>query len=87
MASAEQNLSATERAVYMAVGLGLAAAAAQPRPNLLLNVLALARGSYLAWSGYQGHCAIRAALGDTLHLTAVDETSRQRAMYEPAGYA
>ena len=56
MASAEQNLSATERAVYMAVGLGLAAAAAQPRPNPLLNVLALAGGSYLAWSGYQGHC-------------------------------
>src|SRR4051812_17516496 len=43
------NLSMTERALYVAIGLGLAAAAAKPRPNPLLNVLALAGGSYLAW--------------------------------------
>jgi threonine/homoserine/homoserine lactone efflux protein len=47
----ERNLSMTERAVYVAVGLGLAAAGAKPRPNPLLNVLALAGGSYLAWTG------------------------------------
>jgi threonine/homoserine/homoserine lactone efflux protein len=56
------NLSTTERAVYIAVGLGLAAAAAKPRPNMLLNILALAGGSYLAWRGYEGSCPVKAAL-------------------------
>jgi threonine/homoserine/homoserine lactone efflux protein len=60
--SGEPNHSAKERAVYVAAGLGLAAAGAQPRPNPLLNILALAGGAYLAWSGYQGHCAVKAAL-------------------------
>jgi hypothetical protein len=60
--SGRPNLSTTERAVYIALGLGIAAAGAQPRPNPLLNVLASAVGSYLAWSGYQGHCALKAAL-------------------------
>jgi threonine/homoserine/homoserine lactone efflux protein len=89
MTSAEQNLSSTERAVYVVAGLGLAAAGARPRPNPLLNVLALAGGTYLAWSGYQGRCAIRAALADTVMLnpSRTDEIARQRAMYEPAGYA
>lgn len=58
----EPNLSTTERGIYMLVGLGLAAAAAKPRPNPLLNVLALAGGSYLAWRGYEGQCPIKAAL-------------------------
>jgi hypothetical protein len=58
----ERNLSMTQRGLYIAGGLGLAAAAAQPRPNPLLNLLALAGGAYLVFSGYQGHCPIRAAL-------------------------
>jgi hypothetical protein len=60
----ERNLSLTARSLYIVGGLGLAAAGAQPRPNPLLNVLALAGGAYLAWSGYKGHCPIRAALFD-----------------------
>jgi threonine/homoserine/homoserine lactone efflux protein len=44
------------------VGLGLAAAGAKPRPNLLLTILALLGGSYLAWTGYKGHCPVKAAL-------------------------
>ncbi len=58
------NLSLSERAIYIGLGLGIAAAGARPRPNPLLNVLALAAGSYLAWSGYQAHCAVKAALFD-----------------------
>jgi len=60
----EPNLSTAQRAIYIALGLGMAAAGAQPRPNPLLNVLALAGGSYLAWSGYQGRCPVKAALID-----------------------
>ena len=52
----------TERALYVAIGLGLAAAAADRRPNPLLNVLALAGGSYLAWRGVKGQCPVKAAL-------------------------
>ncbi|MCG7392006.1 DUF2892 domain-containing protein [Microvirga sp. ACRRW] len=51
-----------ERGAYMIAGLGLAAAAAKPRPNPLLSVLALAGGSYLAWRGYVGNCPIKAAM-------------------------
>ncbi len=58
----EQNLSTVERGAYMLAGLGLAAAAAKPRPNPLLNILALAGGSYLAWRGYVGNCPVKAAL-------------------------
>ena len=58
----EANLSLSERAIYMGVGLGLAAAGARPRPNPLLNILALAGESYLAWCGYQGRCPLKAAL-------------------------
>ncbi len=60
--SEEQNLTTVERGVYMVVGLGLAAAAAKPRPNPVLNLLALAGGSYLAWRGYVGNCPVKAAL-------------------------
>ncbi|WP_239467828.1 YgaP-like transmembrane domain [Microvirga arvi] len=58
----EPNLSTAERSLYMLAGLGLAAAAAKPRPNPLLNILALAGGSYLAWRGYVGQCPVKAAL-------------------------
>ena len=58
----EPNLSTTERGAYMLAGLGLAATAAKPRPNPLLNILALAGGSYLAWRGYAGYCPVKAAL-------------------------
>jgi threonine/homoserine/homoserine lactone efflux protein len=60
--SGPQNLSTTERALYMAAGLGLAAAGAKPRPNPLLNILALAGGAYIAWSGYVGHCPVKAMI-------------------------
>ncbi|MBA1158599.1 DUF2892 domain-containing protein [Vibrio parahaemolyticus] len=62
MMDAEPNLSTVERGAYMLAGLGLAAAAAKPRPNPLLNILALAGGSYLAWRGYVGNCPVKAAL-------------------------
>jgi hypothetical protein len=60
--SGEPNLTTTERVIYVGLGLGIAAAGAKPRPNPLLNVLALAAGSYLAWSGYQGHCPVKALM-------------------------
>ena len=58
----DPNLSWSERGISLAIGLGLAAAGAQPRPNPLLNVLALAAGSYLAYRGATGHCPVKAAL-------------------------
>jgi len=58
----EPNLSYTERGVSLVLGLGIAAAGAQPRPNPLLNVLALLGGSYLALRGATGRCPIKAAL-------------------------
>lgn len=60
----ENNLNSSERALYMVAGLGLAAASVKPRPNPLLNVLALASGAYLAWRGYEGSCPVKAALFD-----------------------
>ncbi len=63
------HLSMTERGVSLALGLGLAAVGAKPRPNPLLNVLALAAGSYLAYRGATGHCPVKAALieDDSMH--------------------
>jgi hypothetical protein len=58
----ERNLSTTERALYIAAGLGLAAAGAKPRPNPLLNIAALAGGAMIAWAGYSGHCPVKAAM-------------------------
>ena len=58
----DQNLSFKERAISVVVGLGLAAAGAKPRPNPLLNVLALAAGSLLASRGAPGHCPVKAPL-------------------------
>jgi uncharacterized membrane protein len=57
----EQNLSMTERAISVVAGLGLAAAAAKPRPNPLLNVVALLGGAYLAMRGATGHCPVKQA--------------------------
>src|SRR5918997_5627244 len=37
----EQNLTTAERGAYIVAGLGLAAAGVKPRPNPLLNVIAL----------------------------------------------
>lgn len=65
----KSNLSWGKRVVYVIGGLGLTAAGAQPRPNPLLNVLALAGGSYLAYSGYTGHCPAKAALFDAWQPT------------------
>lgn len=48
------SLSLTERALSAALGLGLAAVAARPRPNMVLSFAALAAGSYLAWRGSTG---------------------------------
>ena len=58
----EQNLTTAERGAYIVAGLGLAAAGVKPRPNPLLNVIALLGGSYLAWRGYLGNCPVKAAL-------------------------
>ncbi|AWN43991.1 DUF2892 domain-containing protein [Methylobacterium durans] len=59
--SGEQNLTTTERAVSVVLGLGIAAAAAQPRPNKLLSLAALIVGAGLAIRGATGHCSIKAA--------------------------
>ncbi len=57
-----QNLSMTERAISVIAGLGLAAAATKPRPNPLLNVVALLGGTYLAMRGATGRCPAKQAL-------------------------
>jgi hypothetical protein len=59
-----QNLSWEERAAYFVLGLGIAAAGTKPRPNPVLNVLALGIGGFLAWAGYRGRCPVKAALMD-----------------------
>lgn len=56
------DLTTSERGAYIVAGLALAAAGVKPRPNPLLNVLALLGGSYLAWRGYVGNCPVKAAL-------------------------
>lgn len=62
--SGSPELSTGERVVSVAVGLMLAAAGAKPRPNMLLNLLALGAGSYLAYRGATGYCPVKAALTD-----------------------
>lgn len=59
--SGEPNLTTTERAVSVVLGLGIAAAAAQPRPNKWLSLAALIVGAGLAIRGATGHCAMKAA--------------------------
>ena len=58
----QKNLSFKERAISVVAGLALAAAGAKPRPNPLLNIMALAGGALLAIRGATGHCAVKAAI-------------------------
>ena len=62
MFAGSQNLSMKERAISVIAGLGLAAAATRPRPNPLLNVVALLGGTYLAVRGATGRCPVKRAL-------------------------
>jgi uncharacterized membrane protein len=62
MFNGPQNLSLQERAISVIAGLGLAAAATKPRPNPLLNVVALLGGTYLAVRGATGRCPVKRAL-------------------------
>lgn len=56
------DLALPERVFSVALGLGIAAAGAKPRPNPILNIAAIALGSYLAYRGATGHCPVKAAL-------------------------
>ncbi len=58
------ELSMTERAISTGLGLFLAAAAAKPRPNKVLSLLALAGGVALAYRGTTGYCQVKAALAE-----------------------
>ena len=58
------ELSMTERAISTGIGLFLAAAAATPRPNKVLSLLALAGGAALAYRGASGYCPLKAALAE-----------------------
>jgi uncharacterized membrane protein len=62
--SGEHNMSTTERALSVAGGLAIAAAAAKPRPNMLLSLVALIAGSALAIRGATGHCPVKALMGN-----------------------
>ena len=55
-------LTPGERAAYVLGGLGLAAVGVKPRPNMLLNFVALAAGAYLAYRGSTGYCPAKALL-------------------------
>ncbi len=59
------QLSFAERALSVVLGLGIAAASAKPRPNVVLNILGLAAGSYLAWRGATGR--------DPLNVSVLDD--------------
>ncbi len=56
------NLSVTERGLSVVAGLAIAAVGAKPRPNPLLSIAALAIGSFLAYRGTTGYCAVKARL-------------------------
>ena len=58
----KQNIAMGERSLSVIVGLALAASAARPRPNPLLNIAALAIGSYLAYRGATGYCPVKDAV-------------------------
>ena len=64
-ANTNPHLSGGERALSVLVGLALTSAAAQPRPNVFLSMLALATGSYLAYRGATGYCMIKASLDES----------------------
>ena len=75
-----QNLSAKERAISVIAGLGLAAAGSKPRPNPILNVVALLGGAYLAVRGATGRCPIkRAILGPSEIVPVVAKVPAKRA--------
>lgn len=57
----EKNMPMTERAVSVALGLGIAAAAVR-RPNAI-GLAALVAGAALALRGAYGYCPVKAALG------------------------
>lgn len=63
--SARPQLGLAERALSVVFGLGLAAVAARPRPNMALSAIALAAGSYLAWRGATGR--------DPLNVSVLDD--------------
>ncbi len=65
------NLSSKERGLSVLAGLGLAAAAAKPRPNPILNVLALLGGAYLAIRGVTGRCPVKQALLSVMPKEAI----------------
>lgn len=56
------TLTQGERGTYILAGLALAALGAKPRPNMLLNLLALGAGGYLAWRGSEGSCPVKGML-------------------------
>ncbi|MCW6510810.1 YgaP-like transmembrane domain [Lichenifustis flavocetrariae] len=58
----EGHIGMPERFISVAAGLALAATAAKPRPNVLLSILALGAGAFLAYRGATGYCPARAAL-------------------------
>ncbi|MFC3125046.1 hypothetical protein ACFOD4_08235 [Pseudoroseomonas globiformis] len=62
VAAREEELNPVQRAAYVTAGLILAAAAARPRPNWGLSLLALGAGSLLAWHGAEGRCPVKGAL-------------------------
>ncbi len=72
--SGKPELSTVERALSVVGGLFLASASMKQRPNSLLNILALAAGSYLAYRGATGYCPVKAALNDE---TAIDQALGQ----------
>jgi uncharacterized membrane protein len=76
--SGSPELSAGERTVSVIVGLMIAAAGAKPRPNMLLNLVALSAGSYLAYRGATGYCPVKAA------LTGARGTRNRPARIEPS---
>ena len=60
--SGPPNLTFKERAISVAGGLALAALATKPRPNMWLNLVALAAGSLLAYRGTTGYCGAKALM-------------------------
>ena len=73
-----QNLSFTERAISVALGLGLTAAAVKPRPNPALNVLAFAGGAYLTLRGATGRDPIKQALVDRKLIAHANDRQRSQ---------